>query len=95
MKRIILLLVSFFVLAVFVSAADPVKKVVKDIKQTAADTGKAGKAVVEKGMEAVNDAAIATTQTAAAVEKVTEKAGNSLMEKLKDIGRRIKRFFSK
>jgi hypothetical protein len=106
MKKTAVLMFCVFVLAAFVCAADAVKKVEKDVKQTASDLAKAGKtavekteaagkAVAEKGKEVVTGAAAATTMTAAAVGKDTEKAGKSIWEHIMDFGRKIKHLFSK
>jgi hypothetical protein len=95
MKRLIMLLTVVFAFVFLAYGTDPVKKVEKDVKQTASDVGKAGKAAAEKGKEALTTAAVATTKTAAAVEKGTEKAGRSLWENIKEFGRRVKNLFSK
>ena len=84
-----------FTMASFVNAADPVRKVVNDIKQTTTDVGKAGSAAVEKSKEVLTNAAAATTQTGAIVEKDTVKAKDTFMEKLKDFGSKLKKLFSK
>ena len=95
MKKMILILFSVLAFSAYACAADQVKKVVKDVEQTASDVNKAGKAAVEKGKEVITQAAAATTKTAAAVENQTQKTGNKLMDKFREFGRAIKRLFSK
>jgi uncharacterized protein YoxC len=81
MKRSMLVLTAFFVLAAFAYAADPVKTVVKDVKQTAADTGKAGKELVKKSAETGKDVMEKGAQAGKKVAEKGEQVGKAVSEK--------------